>query len=279
MGNSIGRCLVISFFMIVLACNKTTTKETSTDTNVKTEKLSTTVYPHEKDFYKGHGQQYLANKEQCLNCHGADGSGGTANVSCLQCHQSGSFPHPKNWVTADQHSAQFLKSPQSCASCHGDDWKGGKSKVSCLQCHENYPHPLKWGSPEKHGKSYIAVKEKKDCLDCHQSTKSTSAATRCDSCHKAYPHPNGFAKGGKIHKNLAESYEGKCLNCHADYKENMPNFQDESEGVGCINCHYGNIKVKWIDPDEKPKSSSFKAVKKTERIPSNTLPTENKKHK
>lgn len=270
---------IVCFFVLTNACNKTTTKDSTPDNSVKIEKISTTVYPHEKDFYKGHGEHYLANKEQCLNCHGADGSGGTAKVSCLQCHQEGSFPHPKNWVTADQHSVQFQQNPQSCASCHGNDWKGGKSKVSCTQCHENYPHPLKWASPDKHGKSYVALKEKKQCLDCHQSTKSTSTATRCDTCHKAYPHPKGFDTGGKVHKAFAESYEGKCLNCHADMKGNMPNYQDESEGVGCLNCHDGSLKMKWISADEPSKSSSFKALKKSERIPSNTPTAEKKKHK
>lgn len=270
--------LAFIFFLMLSACNKTTTKETpAADNTVKTEKIATTVYPHEKDFYKNHGANYLANKEQCLNCHGADGSGGTSNVSCLQCHQAGGFPHPKNWVTADQHSVQYQKSPQSCASCHGDDWKGGKSKVSCTQCHENYPHPLKWASPDKHGKSYIAIAEKKQCLDCHQSTKSTSMATRCDSCHKAYPHPKGFDTGGKIHRALGESYEGKCLNCHAGLKGNMPNYQDEAEGVGCFNCHDGNLKMKWFKADEPEKTSSFKAIKKSERVPSNTKSAVKKK--
>lgn len=270
--------LVVIFFL-VLSCNKTTTKEATEENKVNTEKINSDIFPHEKNFFKNHGASYLVNKDQCLSCHGVDGSGGSANVSCTKCHQDGGgrFPHPKNWVMADQHSTEFMKSPQSCSTCHGADWKGGTSKVSCLQCHENYPHPLKWSSPENHGKAYVLIKEKKDCLNCHQSNKVPANATRCDSCHKAYPHEIGFGPRKK-HKVLAQTYDGKCLNCHQDYKANMPNYQDESEGVGCINCHEGTIQLKWKTPEEDKKTGALNTFKKG-RLPSGSPHKTNKKNK
>ncbi|MCK6599996.1 MAG: hypothetical protein L6Q37_16645 [Bdellovibrionaceae bacterium] len=265
----------VKFFVYILvivlqfvSCNKVATKD-STDKQVKQQKLNFTVYPHEKDFFKNHGKNYIESKTQCLSCHGNDGTGGTANVSCVQCHQN--FPHPRNWATAAQHSTDYIKSPQSCSVCHGDDWKGGNSKVSCFQCHEGYPHPIKWAVPDQHGKAFVELKDKKQCLNCHDSHKTPSFATKCDTCHKAFPHEENFEKGKK-HKTLALSYDGKCLNCHQDYKNNMPNFQDPSEGVGCFNCHEGKTEMQWISPETKEKSSKHMMPSLKERLPSASSP-------
>lgn len=271
--------VLITFCLSMAACNKTTSNETP-QVPGNQEKTSTVVYPHDKDFYKNHGLVYTANKEQCLGCHGQDGSGGTAKVSCLQCHQA--FPHVKNWVMPDQHPVQFVKNPQSCSICHGDDWKGGKSNVSCLQCHQGFPHPLQWASPSQHGKAYEELKDKSQCLKCHDQKKDPALATQCVECHKSFPHDDNFKLGNKLHKILASSYDGKCLLCHRDYKENMPNSQDPDEGIGCYSCHEGTIEAHWVKPVPTPTPSpgptATKSTKNGTRLPSGSSPHSKKKN-
>ena len=280
-------CLIFLFATIMVSlssCNKTTNLSGADKAKpLEDPNTKTAAFPHEKDFFKNHGAKYLADKEQCLGCHSKEGGGAAAAVSCTQCHES--YPH-NNFLSAngDQHSAAYLKNPQSCSKCHGEDWQGGKAGVSCFKCHEGYPHAKKWANPEQHGKFFVGLTEKQQCLSCHDPKKPEAAATQCNHCHKAYPHEKRFKNGGKPHKQMASSYEGKCLVCHRDYKENMPNLQKPEEGVGCMNCHSGEIEVIWKEtPPPEPKDPAKPDINgklntaKT-RLPSNSS-TGKKYHK
>ncbi len=139
---------------------------------------------------------------------------------------------------------------------------------------------MQWAAPENHGKTFVATKDKKQCLNCHDQNKNPSLATRCDTCHKAFPHDKSFVVGGKVHQKLGATYEGKCLNCHKDYKENMPNYQDPDEGLGCFGCHEGKIEIRWMKEEPPtttlPGPSGLKA-KKTERMPTSSPHKKTKK--
>lgn len=241
------------------ACNKTTGSPVENQQVAKTDKPGASIYPHDKDFFKLHGQSYLQNKPQCLSCHGADGAGGTAKISCLGCHAN--FPHPRDWVLVKNHSAQFMKDTQSCASCHGGDSKGGKSQVSCFSCHANFPHPKGWAVPDQHGKAFAAIADKSSCLACHNPANTSNFATSCNTCHSAFPHGKGFVMGG--HAALARTYAGKCLSCHRDYKENMPKMGADG---GCLSCHDGKIQIHWQATPPSPHGKNN--ILKSKRLPS-----------
>ena len=238
--------------LMISACNKTTTELPGEGKSGQlTDKVGVLFYPHEKDFFKLHGQNYLENKGQCLSCHGPDGTGGNTKVSCKTCHAS--FPHPREWAVPKNHAASYTKDSQSCLSCHGADGTGGKSKVSCYSCHANFPHPKGWAVPTQHGKAFVAMVDKSECLGCHNLENANSVATNCTICHKAFPHKAGFTMGGADHAELARSYAGKCLACHRDYKENMPKMGADG---GCLNCHDKKIEIHWL-ADDPSKPTSF----------------------
>ena len=242
---------MVVFFTGAVACNKTTSTPTPSSSGTSQTQGAPT-YPHGADFYKNHGTTYLSNKTQCLACHGADGSGGQANVSCVSCHST--FPHSTDWVMPTKHSVAFVNNPQSCSMCHGQDYQGGKSNVSCSQCHQGFPHPLGWAAPSKHGKAFEAVKNKADCLTCHDPANASALATRCDSCHSAYPHTDNFENGADNHPKLAATYEGKCTACHHNFVDNMPN--DGAYG-GCVMCHTPDVlQIKWVPTPPPPNSPS-----------------------
>lgn len=113
----------------------------------------------------------------------------------------------------------------------------------------SYPHAKGWGSPLQHGEAYKLATDKMACMACHNVEQENSLATRCDSCHLAFPHPAKFQQGRK-HKDWAASFTGKCLNCHQDYTNNMPNFKDEG---GCLSCHENQqLKIQWVDVPPAP---------------------------
>lgn len=225
--------------LLTISCNKATqAPATNGQDVVKSEKTGALVYPHDAEFFKSHGTQYLQEKGQCLSCHGADGSGGNTKVSCQQCHQN--FPHPADWSKKELHATAFQKSGSSCAGCHGDDWKGGKTQVSCQQCHNGYPHPKGWTTPSVHGKAFVEAKDKAACFNCHDSKKLEKTATDCTTCHVGFPHMKG-------HKTLAMTYDGKCTACHRNLTENMPKYGSQG---GCTSCHDGTLEIHWLEEPE-----------------------------
>lgn len=79
-------------------------------------------YPHSSNFVDGsvHGPVYKNNPTVCQACHGADLTGGTANVSCVACHAT----HGSNPTTCidchlkDKPAASHTLVTADCAACH-----------------------------------------------------------------------------------------------------------------------------------------------------------------
>jgi len=231
---------LLLFFL--LSCNKPTE-------NTETKKLTPdgkptpeNTYPHNKDFFKSHGQNYYDLKQTCLSCHGADGSGGNTPVSCKSCH--GEFPHPRNWVLPKNHAATFKADSSTCIKCHGSDLQGGGAKVSCNSCHTTFPHPKGWALPTNHGTTFANLTDKSECLKCHDPNKKEPDVVKCSQCHKVYPHPDRYRIK---HASSAADAEVVCTTCHTDYKKYLAGRSE------CLNCHDGaELKIQWIKPDAPP---------------------------
>lgn len=257
--------LILLSFAILTACTKS--EVTNPPPNISQQgKTIPVVFPHTVEFFQQHGQAYLEDKTQCQKCHGADSVAANPKVNCQGCHEV--FPHAPNWKEKTEHAANYMKNPQACAKCHGVDGSGGTSKVSCKTCH-NYPHPKKWAVPENHGKTYEALTDKSACLTCHASNNKDGAfPPKCQGCHQAFPFQhtdeNWFGDPALPghHNTLAKQYAGKCLICHREYKDNMPNF---GESGGCITCHTAKkIEIHWIDDPPKPAGASNTSKSKDE---------------
>ncbi len=174
--------LIISLFLF--SCNKPT--ETSSPKNSDTQTTSAiSIFPHSDDFKKTylHGQAYLTDKSSCLQCHGLDLKGGTANVSCTSCH---SYPHSTGWALPKGHGAHYLtlepSQKESCTKCHSSKTiinKQERQYISCSQCHDRYPH-------------------EPDFLTIH-TEKKPDAGSSCTACH-----------------NDQKNEELGCTGCHAD---------------------------------------------------------------
>ncbi|MFC2085784.1 cytochrome c3 family protein [Bacteroidota bacterium] len=185
-----------------------------------------------------HGQFALeagSKNENCTTCHGEDYTGGTAGVSCFQCHAV--YPHPENFKFPSQENfhgktvAQVAHYDLSeCQGCHGEDYAGNGFEVkNCLTCH------TKPDGPE-------------DCQTCHGSQATNAGPPRglMRTTDTALP---GI---GAHQYHLADStistiYRLECSNCHItpetyDAPGHIDDFPPRAEVVfGPLATHDGRL--------------------------------------
>jgi predicted CxxxxCH...CXXCH cytochrome family protein len=204
------------------------------------------VVPSGGQHAKSATRDYLADSDKfrCGECHGADLSGGTSQVSCVEntagCHHDpvsgwvATSPAPQNHgVSAKQlpGSSSFV----SCQICHGRYFSGGDSTVSCFPCHEvNAPHPPgPWRGP-----TYTHINTNTEnaqvCAQCHfpgsPNNPSNHPATPAEEgtppgcfnstlCHgdTAAPHALGTSwrdPNPQFHGLTAKQDLAHCQGCH-----------------------------------------------------------------
>ncbi|MBE0569583.1 MAG: CxxxxCH/CxxCH domain-containing protein, partial [Deltaproteobacteria bacterium] len=206
---------------------------------------------------------YIANGgiSSCVECHGADLSGGTSNVSCFGnpagCHHGPVAEWVVSPPAAQSHGVAAKKAPgssgfASCQICHGSGFSGGGSQVSCfLSCHgANAPHPARpWLGP-----AYTHINASAEnapvCAQCHFPGSQNNPAGRPSSpapegtapgcfnntlCHAGDPggvsHPVPFT--GAPHTTTdAESFATSCSSCHA-----VTGVSPSSVAPSCTVCH------------------------------------------
>ncbi|MCX7874709.1 MAG: hypothetical protein N2321_00935 [Melioribacteraceae bacterium] len=94
-----------------------------------------------------HGKILDENKlDGCRQCHASNLAGGTAQVSCLNCHPSLSI-HNKyiNDFTSQNFHGKYIASKNwnmnECQKCHGEYYAGGSSSPTCYTCHKDSGGP------------------------------------------------------------------------------------------------------------------------------------------
>ena len=170
-----------------------------------------------------------------------------------------SLSHTSEFRSSRAHGQEYFKNKALCARCHGFDFSGGQSNVACKTCH-NYPHAVQWALPKNHGKTYLESLSKgvesednpSNCLNCHGDRaplkeENPTHFVSCASCHIQIPHTHDFKGADEMatHGEVAETYAGKCTQCHTDLKRLLPNIKE-----GCLECHDGVPTVKWEIPKE-----------------------------
>jgi predicted CxxxxCH...CXXCH cytochrome family protein len=155
-----------------------------------------TTGKHPGNWVEIHGQQYISNPQQCVECHGSttnpSGSGGTSKVSCFStsigaqlCHAGG--PSPANhqqpdWQGFAKHGlAGAMAAPgattgfATCQVCHGQSYAGTQFIPSCVfNCHGNTgaPHPPKpWHGTTASGTNHTLTDpgNAAACAQCHRN--------------------------------------------------------------------------------------------------------------
>jgi hypothetical protein len=220
-------------------------------------------------------QTYIDNGgiSSCVECHGADLSGGNSKVSCFG-NPAGCHHGPvADWVVsppaAQSHGVAAKKAPgssgfASCQICHGSNFTGSTIVPTCLDtaaCHGAgvaSPHARKpWrGAPYTHATTDNA--NAPVCYQCHAYTgtanpnnphvpptpATTNTAPGCFNgtmCHNqaaAAPHITGSTwlnAGTGFHGTAAKSDLTNCQGCHGT--PGTINFNGGSAPTACSTCH------------------------------------------
>lgn len=201
---------VISILIMIQACSKLQ-KELPEPTSPNIVHSAGWIDTSSANF---HGK-YLKNinwkKENCIQCHASDFSGGTSNVSCYNCHKS--YPHRIGWIQSGNASfhGTFLKNNNwnliSCRRCHGVDYDGGSiTDISCMKsgCHVDDVQNKK--SPETCNTCHGNFSAKADLVTSWAPPKGIEGST--DSLHRSVGAHKIHLVSGKIGKSL------KCNECH-----------------------------------------------------------------
>lgn len=94
-----------------------------------------------------HGKILGENKlDGCRQCHASNLTGGTAQVSCLDCHPSLSIHNKQiNDFTSQNFHGKYIASKNwnmtECQKCHGEFYAGGSSSPTCYTCHKDAGGP------------------------------------------------------------------------------------------------------------------------------------------
>ncbi len=227
------------------------------------------VLPSGGQHAKSATRDYIAESESipCMECHGADLSGGTSQVSCFE-NPAGCHHGPvSGWIAtspaAQNHGVSAKQAPGSsgfvsCQICHGRFFTGGASKLSCFPCHEvNAPHPARpW-----HGPTYTHIDTNTEnapvCVLCHfpgspnnpSNHPFTPAAAETPPgcfnstlCHgdTAAPHAVGTAwldPGPQFHGLTAKQDLSYCQECHGTPGTTLFNGGIASTSCQTSTCH------------------------------------------
>jgi hypothetical protein len=182
---------------------------------------------------------------KCTPCHGTDFAGGTAKVTCLDCHKQGPAAcdtcHGQPPLTGAHvtHAARY-----DCSSCHPkpDDYTDahlhtGPAKLitTCSQCH-GAANPTWQPDPNQ-----------AQCGSCHGIPPASHVDNRCAVCHP--PHDSPTHANGTV--DLGNG-NGTCTACHGQppqtgaHVAHMTAEHRLSNPVTCDKCHA--VPVNVTDP-------------------------------
>jgi len=190
---------------------------------------------------------YISNggTSSCAECHGADLSGGTSQVSCFG-NPAGCHHGPvANWTTPAGHGATAKKAPgssgfASCQICHGADFRTprGDANRTCYSCHSLSPHPNgPWRSTAGSTHTNSDPSNASVCANCHRNANpGTPDCFNNTLCHGATGpgtviHPVPFP--GATHTSAdPASFATSCSACHA-----VTGVSPDSAAPLCTVCH------------------------------------------
>ena len=181
--------------------------------------------------------------EQCVECHGADLSGGISGVSCTTCHLGGpTAVHPSTWdplyLTHGPSVSTGVTGIALCANqyCHGTSLQGvTNSGPSCTSCHSIPYDPLTVTCGACHrippdGTTFPNLAGK-------HARHATSNKTSCDICHNGASAYVGDHHNNVINFNFLAAYVPKT--------GTTPSFNASAKTCANISCHGGQTTPPW----------------------------------
>ncbi|MGA6994272.1 MAG: CxxxxCH/CxxCH domain-containing protein [Candidatus Deferrimicrobiaceae bacterium] len=211
---------------------------------------------------------YIANggSSSCIECHGADLSGGNSTVSCfgnpLGCHHG----PVADWVVsppaAQNHGVAAKKAPgssgfASCQICHASDFTGGGAGVSCFLCHTP-PHPDDWRLFDVYKHTDTDQANAPVCAQCHLNGNNSPIGapsppapagtspgcfnnTLCHGTDTTHAVPF-LAHTGVTEDTFNDPFPDGCSACHA-----ITGVSPSSVAPLCTVCHQGGSPLTSLD--------------------------------
>ncbi len=201
-----------------------------------------------------HGRKLVDGKmENCKNCHASDFSGGTAKISCLNCHSAINVHTAEifNKESTNFHGkyiASFNWDLTKCSQCHGKNYTGGivspscnnchkaeKGPEACNTCHGDFNNPsiiyppqatngavqtddFRVGTHEVHLKS-TSISNKVNCSECHQIPAEFNSIGHIDSTPRAEVIFGSFSSAGlSVPSYNYDNYECSNTYCHGNFE-------------------------------------------------------------
>jgi len=208
-----------------------------------------------------HGRQLVDGKlESCKQCHASNYSGGTAKVSCLDCHSAINVHTSEiNNPASEKFHGKFIAAINwdltKCSQCHGSNYAGGivspkcttchtqaSGPEACNTCHGDFANPSKI-SPPKATNGAIDTKDVRvGAHQQHLADSEIAKATQCNECHiipakfNSAGHIDNTPRAEVVFGNLSSSGVGnpsynfndnKCSNtyCHGNFEFKKENAQ------------------------------------------------------
>lgn len=193
----------------------------------------------------GHAAKYQ--DESCTSCHGADLAGGTAGVSCDECHESGwrtqcTFCHggSENTTGAPAEGIDDVDADSAFGAHASHVTVGVHDAYGCVQCHVQPADVLSAGhfltGDGTPGVSEVSF----------SGGLSTSAAWSSSGCTNVYCHGNGNGTLGSVdigdavacgtcHAVEASWWTGGWLNLGGEHIKHL------WEGYLCAECHSATV--------------------------------------
>ena len=198
----------------------------------------------------------------CKKCHAADFSGGTANVSCLDCHQNSAGPEACNTchgVFADETrispptdlSNNFETSAKGVGAHVAHVYENDLSLgVSCYECHpgelgagdyvsahiDGLPAEISFGSIASSGSGSPTYNGDLSCSNtyCHGSFSFSKAESESQW---AYTDSIIIGENFSPIWNIVDDTQAACGTCHLLPPTGHISAGNDPEAITCVNCH------------------------------------------
>ncbi|MEN8191547.1 MAG: CxxxxCH/CxxCH domain-containing protein [Bacteroidota bacterium] len=223
-----------------------------------------------------HGNVFVKNNwsfnlTKCQSCHAADYSGGTADVSCLDCHTQPAGPEACNTCHGEFANPKHIAPPNDL---EGNSDKGSKgvgahyihvhgneksTNIGCFECHQSTTSDGAFVHAHIDGNSSEMEFGSFSHPDSIDATPSYNSDLTCSNtyCHGAFKF--GDIEGNNYNPlwNSTTETDGQCGTCHGEIDEDgnlitpLPtgHFGDFSLEQ-CFMCHSSvvNDQGEIIDP-------------------------------
>ena len=235
-----------------------------------------------------HGNYFVGDNaagfSDCAQCHASDLNGGTAQVSCVNCHSSiGTHKEGIIDPTSPNFHGKFISTNlawdmRECGTCHASDYSGGIASPTCLSCHiyEDGPEQCntchgafadttKVAPPTALNGSLVTTYAGVGAHNTHLYENSVGKEILCETCHKlpSSMYANGhLGSDGKaevifdqlaIHRGVNPNYSFTNNNCSDTYCHgNFVFYRDSSVYAFAYTAPTmvgSNLSVKWNQVD------------------------------